>query len=189
MPRKKQIRKVEGLPKVIEFKPVNCRGKAQLSVNLFYEEYEAIRLMDYLNCNQEEAAEKMGISRPTFTRLYESARRKLSVMLIEGKALKIDGGSYRYDKDWHKCNDCNEYFEKQEKDAGCTHCESENTKSLNPKESFIDLKTQYCICLSCGERALHQKGIPCRTQKCKNCGAFMARETLNDSNSHSSDTN
>ena len=34
----------------------------------------------------------------------------------------------------------------------------------------------YCVCLSCGERAVHERGVPCINQKCSKCGASMTRE-------------
>ena len=58
------------------------------------EEYEALRLMDYLGLNQEEAAAQMGVARTTVQRIYAQARQKLAVFLVEGRPLQIGGGSY-----------------------------------------------------------------------------------------------
>ena len=58
------------------------------------EEYEAVRLMDYLGLNQEEAAAQMGVARTTVQRIYAQARRKLAAFLVEGRPLQIGGGSY-----------------------------------------------------------------------------------------------
>ena len=68
-----------------------ARGEA---VELTVEEYEAIRLMDYLGLNQEEAAAQMGVARTTVQRIYAQARRKLAAFLVEGRPLQIGGGSY-----------------------------------------------------------------------------------------------
>lgn len=54
------------------------------------DEIEAIRLADYEQLYQEEAAQKMNVSRQTFGRIVESARRKIADALINGKALRID---------------------------------------------------------------------------------------------------
>jgi predicted RNA-binding Zn-ribbon protein involved in translation (DUF1610 family) len=35
-----------------------------------------------------------------------------------------------------------------------------------------------CVCLSCGEKVLHERGVPCRSVKCPKCGNFMIRKTL-----------
>ena len=56
------------------------------------DEFEAIRLLDYEGLDQESAALRMGVSRPTVTRVYASARRKIAEALTEGKAISIEGG-------------------------------------------------------------------------------------------------
>ena len=53
------------------------------------DEYEAIRLADYRGLYHEKTAEQMGISRPTFGRILDSARRKVADAIINGKALQI----------------------------------------------------------------------------------------------------
>jgi predicted DNA-binding protein (UPF0251 family) len=63
-------------------------------VNLTVEEVEAIRLKDLEVLEQEECAQKMSISRPTFHRVLESARRKLADALLNGKAIRIEGGNF-----------------------------------------------------------------------------------------------
>ncbi len=60
---------------------------------LSLDEYEAIRLVDYLGRTHEQCAMHMGVSRTTASEIYERARYKLSDMLINGKDLTIDGGS------------------------------------------------------------------------------------------------
>jgi hypothetical protein len=57
------------------------------------DELEALRLADFEGLYQEEAAAKMKISRPTFSRVVEQARRKVATALIQGKALRMDGGA------------------------------------------------------------------------------------------------
>ena len=64
-------------------------------VTLKDEEWEAIKLADYKGLNHEEAAELMGISRPTFSRLILSARKAVASALIEGAALEIGGGDFK----------------------------------------------------------------------------------------------
>jgi predicted DNA-binding protein (UPF0251 family) len=53
------------------------------------DEVEALRLVDYLGLNQEEAAESMGVSRGTVWRCVDSGRRKLIAMIIEGRPLSV----------------------------------------------------------------------------------------------------
>jgi predicted Zn-ribbon and HTH transcriptional regulator len=58
------------------------------------EEVEAIRLKDLEGLEQEECAQRMQISRPTFHRVLESARNKLADALLNGKAIRIEGGNF-----------------------------------------------------------------------------------------------
>jgi predicted DNA-binding protein (UPF0251 family) len=73
------------------FKPFGIPMRELGSVVMLFEEFEAIRLADYENLTQEEAAEKMNISRPTFTRLYDKARKTIAKAFVEGKAIIIQG--------------------------------------------------------------------------------------------------
>ena len=58
------------------------------------EELESIRLKDFLQLDQASAAAQMGISQPTFHRIITEAHRKIARALIEGKAIRIEGGHY-----------------------------------------------------------------------------------------------
>jgi predicted DNA-binding protein (UPF0251 family) len=59
------------------------------------DEFEALRLADLEGLYQEKAAARMGVSRPTFSRIVESAHRKIADALVHGKALRIEGGPVR----------------------------------------------------------------------------------------------
>lgn len=59
------------------------------------EEYECIRLIDYMGFTQEECAKQMQVSRATVQSIYSVARKKLARFLIEGQTLQIEGGDYR----------------------------------------------------------------------------------------------
>ena len=56
------------------------------------DEYEAIRLLDLENLQQEQAAAQMGVARTTVQLIYNNARRKLADCLVNGKRLVIEGG-------------------------------------------------------------------------------------------------
>lgn len=92
MPRPKRCRFVASNPGITYFKPrgVPLRTLEVMEVSL--DEFEAIRLADYEAQYQEEAAEKMGVSRQTFGRIIESGRKKIADALINGKAITITGG-------------------------------------------------------------------------------------------------
>ena len=61
----------------------------QEAIKMNLDEFEAIRLGDYHNIKQKEAAELMGISQPTFHRIINSARKKTAISLIEGKKILL----------------------------------------------------------------------------------------------------
>ena len=58
-------------------------------VDLSMDELEALRLCDYKNLEQTEAAKGMKISQSTLQRILTSARQKVAEALIKGKAIKI----------------------------------------------------------------------------------------------------
>ena len=90
MARPQKQRCICSIPRVTGFSPQGCEASG--SINLTYDEYEVIRLLDYMQMTQEQCAYRMGISRPTVTRIYEEARRKIADMLVNGRALSIGGG-------------------------------------------------------------------------------------------------
>jgi len=92
MPRPPCCRRVAGKPACCLFKPAGVPGWSLPEVRLQVDELEALRLADLEGLYQEEAARKMKVSRPTFGRIVESARKKVAEALIEGKVLRIEGG-------------------------------------------------------------------------------------------------
>jgi predicted DNA-binding protein (UPF0251 family) len=81
------------MPQASYYKPRGIPLSVLQHVNLTFDELEAIRLADLEGMYQEEAAEKMNISRQTFGRIIESAHKKIADALVNGKALSIDGGT------------------------------------------------------------------------------------------------
>jgi predicted DNA-binding protein (UPF0251 family) len=77
------------------FKPAGVPACTLEQVTLTLDEVEALRLADLNGLYQEQAAEQMKISRPTFARIVEEARRKVADALIHGKALRLEGGVVR----------------------------------------------------------------------------------------------
>jgi predicted DNA-binding protein (UPF0251 family) len=63
-------------------------------VRLLVEEAEAIRLNDLDGLEQEDCATRMNVSRSTFSRILDSARRKVADALLNGKAIRIEGGNF-----------------------------------------------------------------------------------------------
>ncbi len=106
MPRPLKCRWVAYKPDVKFFKPAGIPlGKLEI-VTLTLDEVEAIRLADYEGLYQEESAKKMNISRQTFGNIVLSARKKISDAIINGKAIKIEGGTIDYVGNMLTCKKC-----------------------------------------------------------------------------------
>ncbi|SYZ74813.1 conserved hypothetical protein [Candidatus Zixiibacteriota bacterium] len=107
MPRPKCARQIACRPEVVYFKPRGVPLRSLVEVVLEKDELEALRLADCEGLYQEEAALRMKISRPTFGRIIDSAHRKVAEALLDGKALRIDGGNVEMVEERNfKCRDC-----------------------------------------------------------------------------------
>lgn len=95
MPRPKRCRRICGYPDYWSFTAEGA--KPSETVLFMLDEFEAIRLIDYMKMTQEECAAQMRVSRATIASIYESARYKLSDAIINGKRIRITGGSYQID--------------------------------------------------------------------------------------------
>ncbi|WP_316977164.1 DUF134 domain-containing protein [Shumkonia mesophila] len=95
MPRPCKCRCVESLPGVIDFKPRGVPMHALQEVYLAFDGFEALRLSDLEGLDQGAAAERMGISRQTFGRILGAARRTVTRAIVEGMALRVEGGNVR----------------------------------------------------------------------------------------------
>ena len=132
MPRPKQNRKISNPPLMQGFKPYGIPRSKLSSVSLLYDEYEAIRLLDYEGLNQDQAAARMNVSRPTLTRIYEQARRTIALALVEGKVIHIEGGNVQFDKEWFRCRRCYKLIGGIENHVHCTDCNSFGNDELIP---------------------------------------------------------
>lgn len=96
MPRAKKPRFVEHRPPAAVFKPAGVRACDLEWVYLGLDEYEALRLADYEGLDQEQVAGRLGVSRPTVSRILERARHAVARAFVEGLALAIEGGPVRF---------------------------------------------------------------------------------------------
>ena len=87
-------RRVNFIPPITYFKPAGVPLTALQEVCLSVEEAEAIRLKDLEGLEQEECAQRMSVSRSTFARVLASARQKMADALLNGKAIRIEGGNF-----------------------------------------------------------------------------------------------
>ena len=92
MPRPFSERRVGGEPAAALWKPAGIPARGLEVIVLGLDEFEALRLADYEGLYQEAAAMRMGVSRQTFGRIVESARKKVATALALGHALRIEGG-------------------------------------------------------------------------------------------------
>lgn len=94
MGRLPKWRRVAFMPEINYFKPAGIPLRALEEVCLSVEEVEAIRLKDMEGLEQEACAQQMNISRPTFHRVLGAARQKIADALLNGKAIRIEGGNF-----------------------------------------------------------------------------------------------
>ncbi len=128
MARPQYCRKIGCEPDANYFKPKGIPASLLEEVALTLDEFEAVRLADLEGLYQEEAAARMRISRQTFGRIIESARGKIADALVNGKALKIEGGNVSV-----------------EKSKRCPACR----KMIGPPDSLHG----YSVCPNCGAKA------------------------------------
>lgn len=122
MSRPTRNRKILTPPKMAGFKPFGMPLCETEAVKIQYDEYESINLVNYQNLPQEVAAEKMGISRPTFTRVYNRALKKIARAFVECLAIEIEGGNVEFEKQWFKCKKCFKLIEGLENHIRCANC-------------------------------------------------------------------
>lgn len=125
-------RYVHSNPSVKGFRPICKQGRQINTIVLSLDEFEAIRLLDHQNLNQEEAAVQMNVSRPTLTRIYQKARNKFATALVEGCILLIEGGEVHFLGGQYHCPHCHHQIESQgEVVSHCPKCNSQDLNQIN----------------------------------------------------------
>ncbi len=90
--RPKKTRWIKCVPGERCFKPL-CKPLSKVKgVHLTIDEFEAVRLACLEELLQKDAAQKMKISRPTFSRMLTSAQKKIADALVNIKVIRIEGG-------------------------------------------------------------------------------------------------
>ena len=171
------------------FRPFGTGSFEGQTIMLYYEEFESIRLCDYEGYSQEIAATKMDVSRPTFTRIYEAARRKVARALTESCTISIGGGNVEFSDSWYVCRKCSSEFKKisaEEEIICCKVCgsalldevvlETQSDKMHAGINKMKGIHQGHCICPACNNRIEHIAGIPCRLKICEDCGVSLVRE-------------
>lgn len=140
MVRPQKNRLVAFGPDISYFKPRGIPMAELEEVRLTVDQHEAIRLADLLDLSHEEAGHRMGVSRATFGRIIQRARRIVADALVNGKAIHIEGGSYRIVNDTRifKCHKCNhEWIEPMGtgRPKSCPSCHHEDIYCISKKSS------------------------------------------------------
>ena len=152
MPRSKKEKIVHSPPLFSVYKPAGIMRSKLQRLSLALDEYEAIRLADHLGLNHMEAAQEMGISRSTFSRLIEKARHKTARFFIEGKELCIEGGKIHFRGNVIRCHDCGHMFNIDigQSISKCPECNSSN---------LVNLAGGFGHGLCCTEEGLDQSDV------------------------------
>jgi len=132
MPRQKLQRRILGPPGFKSYRPQGIASAGVPPVELLFEEYEAIKLADYELLNHQEASVHMGVSRATFARIYEAARRKIARALVESRSIKPVCGHARSASSWYRCSRCQARYSVPVPATGtcCPICNSDSIKLI-----------------------------------------------------------
>jgi uncharacterized protein len=130
MSRPKKNRKICNPPQMKGFKPFGLPSCKIETIQLTFEEYESIKLINYELLDQDQAAIQMNVSRPTFTRIYNKALKTITKAFVEAKAIVIEGGNYQFDTEWFRCRKCHKLIEGIENHVKCEDCEMFGTNEL-----------------------------------------------------------
>jgi len=94
MPRPRKCCAIHAVPGVTYYKPRGIPLRELQEASLTVEGFEALRLADFQGLDQKLAAEQMQVSRATFGRILAQARHTVAEALVQGMALRIQGGHY-----------------------------------------------------------------------------------------------
>jgi predicted DNA-binding protein (UPF0251 family) len=139
MTRPTKCRRVNFLPRVKYFKPAGIPIRNVEEVCLTVEEVESLRLKDLDGLEQAQSASMMNISRPTFHRVLNSARRKIAEALFSGKAIRIEGGNFEIPPCHFTCRNGHQWdvpfkIEKERLPQFCPTCQTPELKCAHPFE-------------------------------------------------------
>ena len=196
-PRRKRI--INMPPTTAGFVPLSGDYDAGQKVTLRFEEYEALKLSDYDMLTHLEASRRLGVSRPTFTRIYDAARKKIAKAFVENLMITVEGGDVDFEARWYRCLECGTVYreDKQQENnqtATCPVCGSDNVVKVQDAENISEYRWGFgrhhgrhgrrggfgsggfCICPKCGHKEPHTPGTPCSALLCPQCNIRLIRE-------------
>ena len=160
MPRPRRIRRIFFQPHIRHFKPAGVPVASLDETILTFTEVEAIRLIDYEDQEQEKVAKKMKISQPTLSRILKSARKKIADAVVNGKAIRVQGGRFRMVRG---------------RGLGLGRGMGRGGGRGRMGGPVAAGPGGVCICVKCGHKETHVVGVPCYQKKCPKCGSAMTR--------------
>ena len=184
MARPRRFRRISQEPQIRCFKPEREDSDDFDPIEILIDEFEAIRLRDYLDIQQKRSAEIMGVSQPTFHRILSSARKKIANALINGNTLIIIG---KDSETKYECNECGFEWQHPRKEyKKCPDCKSTNIhiikdEKYSDSEELLLQRRSYggtglgvgapiiCKCPNCGYESPKTQGVPCSNNKCPEC--------------------
>lgn len=132
-------RRIETEPVVSYFKPQGIPLRELDVVILSLEELEAVRLSDLEGLDQEEAAQRMGISRRALWEDLQNARRKIVEALVKGKAIEIKGGNYTVEKRRrYTCHGCHAAWDTPSEAGELVQCPDCGCKDIHEQPDGLD---------------------------------------------------
>lgn len=153
MVRPRKIRSVNFEPGITYFKPRAVPLSELEEIELTIDELETMRLSHLEKMDQKESAERMKIHQSTFQRTLARGREKVTDALVNGKAIKINGGKYTMPG----------------KDGTGPIGQRHERKYNGNGPGGV------CVCPNCKHEQPHIQGQPCTQTKCEKCGSFMSR--------------
>lgn len=159
MARPKRKRRVQFMPEVTLFKPSGVPAEWLKQIDLSVDELEAIRLVDFKNLDQHQAAEQMKVSQSTLQRILSSAREKVAKALVLGRAISVKGGEVD--------------MVNRGRGQGPRGGQGRGRRG----GPFKGGPGGMCVCTNpdCDHEEKHIPGEPCYQQKCSECGSPMIR--------------
>jgi uncharacterized protein len=166
MTRPKRLRRVNFIPEITYFKPINVPLAHLKEVNLNFDELEVLRLVDYQEKSQEDAAQKMAVSQSTIQRILTSARKKVAKGLILGQAIRVKGGENKVAQG----DGSGRPGRGRRPGSGQGRGRKGGPLQAGPGG--------YCSCPNpeCDYQEVHKLGIPCFQQVCPKCGSQLIRK-------------
>jgi uncharacterized protein len=166
MVRPRKIKFVNFEPDVTYFKPRAVPLSMLEEVELTVDELETLRLSNIKKLSQAAAAKKMKIHQSTFQRTLTRAREKITDALVNGKAIKIQGGEYKM------------VPRGRGQDTGAGRRIGMDRRAGDGGRMDGHLAAGpggECVCSKCKHTVTHQRGQPCMNKKCPKCNSAMTR--------------